>query len=69
MCKLVEAICERLQEAGIKASDIVVWDRDTAELERVGFHISDAANRIQCFGTDRMGYEDDLASSRRQSQP
>jgi hypothetical protein len=27
--QLVEAICERLQEAGIKASDIVAWDRDS----------------------------------------
>jgi uncharacterized protein (DUF362 family) len=60
--QLVEAICERLQEAGIKASDIVIWDRDTGELERVGFQISDAANRMQCFGTDRVGYEDDLTS-------
>jgi uncharacterized protein (DUF362 family) len=60
--QLVEAICERLQEAGIKASDIVIWDRDTDELERTGFHISTAGNRIQCFGTDRVGYEDDLVT-------
>ena len=36
--QLVEAICERLQEAGIKAGDIVVWDRDTEEMEHAGFH-------------------------------
>lgn len=60
--QLVEAICERLQEAGIKASDIVIWDRDSDELERVGFRVSDAANRVQCFGTDRVGYEDELVS-------
>ncbi len=60
--QLVEAICERLQEAGLKTSDIVVWDRDTGELERVGYHISDVSNRVQCFGTDRVGYEDELAS-------
>ena len=58
--QLVEAICQRLQEAGIKAKDIVVWDRETEELERSGFHISEAGNRVQCFGTDRFGYEDDL---------
>jgi uncharacterized protein (DUF362 family) len=57
---LVEAICERLQEAGIRARDIVIWDRDTDELERVGFHICTSDNRAQCFGTDRVGYEDDL---------
>ena len=33
---LVEAICERLQEAGIKASDIVVWDRDSAKWNTLG---------------------------------
>ena len=58
--QLVEAICERLQEAGIKAHDIIIWDRDTDEMDRVGFHTSAADNRVQCFGTDRVGYENDL---------
>jgi len=58
--QLVEAICERLQEAGVKARDIIIWDRDTDEMERVGFHPSTADNRVQCFGTDRAGYEEDL---------
>lgn len=57
---LVDAICERLQQAGIKAPDIVIWDRDTAELERAGFHIRVGGNQVQCFGTDRVGFEDDL---------
>ncbi len=60
--QLVEAICERLQEAGIRAGDIVIWDRDTDELERVGFHVVTEGNRVQCFGTDRVGYEDELAT-------
>jgi uncharacterized protein (DUF362 family) len=59
---LVAAICERLQEAGIKASDIVVWDRDSNELERAGFHLSIGGNRVQCYGTDRVDYEEDLAA-------
>ena len=60
--QLVEAICERLQEAGIAASNIVVWDRDSAELERAGFHIHAGGNQVQCFGTDRVGFEDQLSS-------
>ena len=60
--QLVEAICERLQEAGIRASDIVVWDRDTGELEHVGFHVSTTGNHVQCFGTDRVGYEEELVT-------
>ena len=37
--ELIEAICERLQQAGIKPGDIVVWDRDSQEMERAGFSI------------------------------
>ncbi len=60
--QLVEAICERLQEAGIKASDIVVWDRDSDEMEHVGFHVATGGNRVQCFGTDRVDYEQELVT-------
>jgi len=60
--QLVEAICERLQGAGIKAQQIVVWDRDSTELERAGFRVHTGGNEVQCFGTDRVGYEDDLVS-------
>ena len=59
---LVEAICERLQEAGIRLSDIVIWDRDTDEMGHVGFHVVTEGNRVQCFGTDRVGYENELAA-------
>jgi len=59
---LVEAVCERLQEVGIRASDIVIWDRDTDEMGHVGFHVVTDGNRVQCFGTDRVGYEDELAA-------
>jgi uncharacterized protein (DUF362 family) len=60
--QLVAAVCGRLQEAGIKAGDIVVWDRDSDELERAGFHLAMGGDRVQCFGTDRAGYEPELAA-------
>jgi uncharacterized protein (DUF362 family) len=60
--QLIEAICGRLQEAGIRASDIVIWDRDTDELEHSGFHVSVGGNHVQCFGTDRVGYEEELVT-------
>lgn len=60
--ELVQAVCERLQEAGIQPGDIIVWDRDTEEMERVGFRISTAPTRVQCFGTDRVGYEEELST-------
>lgn len=59
--QLVEAICERLQSAGIQAQDILIFDRDSAELERAGFPIRMGGNRVQCYGTDRVGFEDTLS--------
>lgn len=55
---LVDVICERLQQAGIKAGDIIVWDRTNRELEGAGFKISTDRSRVRCFGTDSVGYED-----------
>jgi len=60
--QLVAAICGRLQEAGVKPGDIVVWDRTSEELERAGFHLAEGGDRVQCFGTDRVGYEQELAA-------
>ena len=60
--QLVAALCERLQEAGIKASNIVIWDRTSDELERAGFHLAIGGDRVQCFGTDHIGYEPELAA-------
>ena len=60
--QLVEAICERLQGAGIRAQDIVIWDRDSAEIERAGFRIRAGGAQLQCFGTDRVGFESELSS-------
>jgi uncharacterized protein (DUF362 family) len=59
---LVAAVCERLQQAGVPARNIIVWDRDTEEMERAGFRIAIGGDRVQCFGTDRVGYEDDLSA-------
>ena len=59
---LVDAICERLQQAGVKAANIVVWDRDSDELERAGFQIAIGGDRVQCYGTDRVGYEEELSA-------
>ncbi len=60
--ELVNAVCERLQQAGVKPANIVVWDRNSEELERVGFRIAIGGDRVQCYGTDRVDYEDDLSA-------
>jgi uncharacterized protein (DUF362 family) len=58
---LVEAICERLQQAGIPRRNIIIWDRLNADLESAGFHIESRADRIRCLGNDELGYGNELA--------
>ena len=58
---LVEAICERLREAGIPEKDIVIWDRLNVDLESAGFRVASRRDRIRFIGNDTAGYEDDLA--------
>lgn len=59
---LVRALCERLQRAGIRAGDIIVWDRTNRELEAAGYRISTDAAQVRCFGTDAVGYEEAAVS-------
>jgi uncharacterized protein (DUF362 family) len=57
---LVHAICERLQQAGLPAKNIIIWDRLNADLESAGFQISSGGRRIRCMGNDTLGYEGEL---------
>ena len=57
---LVEAICERLRQAGVKA--IVIWDRLNSDLESAGFKVVERGSGIRCFGNDTYGFEDELAT-------
>ena len=61
---LVNLVCERLQQAGIKPGDIIIWDRTNRELQRAGFTISTDPSRVRCFGTDTpgFGYEEAVES-------
>jgi uncharacterized protein (DUF362 family) len=59
---LVEAVCARLQGAGIAAHQIVVFDRDTEELARAGFKIAAGSGGVACYGTDRVGFTEELST-------
>ena len=58
--ELVEAITERLRQAGI--TEIVIWDRQNSDLERARFKIVERGSGVRCFGNDVLGFEDDLAT-------
>jgi len=58
--ELVNAICERLQQSGIK--EIVIWDRLNSDLESARFKIVERGSGIRCFGNDTLGFEDELAT-------
>ncbi len=55
---LVMAISERLQQAGIKPGEILVWDRNRRDLEVCGIAINTDPGKMRCFGSDVSGYED-----------
>jgi uncharacterized protein (DUF362 family) len=57
--QLVDAICERLQQSGIRS--IVIWDRLNADLESAGFRVAERGSSIRCFGNDTSGYEQELS--------
>lgn len=58
---LVELICERLQQAGIRQEKIIIWDRLSEDLESAGFRPSKSTGRIQFLGNDVLGYENELS--------
>ncbi len=50
---LVLAVAEQLQQVGIPAENIVIFDRSTSELESAGYAINRDAPGVRCYGTDR----------------
>jgi uncharacterized protein (DUF362 family) len=54
---LVQAICERLQQAGVSAGNIVVWERDARSLAACGLKVNTDHSKVRCFGSDVAGYE------------
>lgn len=55
---LVLAVCERLQQAGVKPGNIIVWERDARSLEACGLTVNTDPSRVRCYGNDVGGYED-----------
>ncbi len=53
---LADAIVEGLQSAGIRESDIIIWERSNRELKRAGYELNySESGGLRCFGTDSNG--------------
>lgn len=55
---LVFAIAERLQQAGVKPGNILVWDRNARDLQACGLTINTDPNQVRCYGSGLSGFED-----------
>jgi len=55
---LVFAIAERLQQAGVKPGNILIWDRNARDLQACGLTINTDPKQIRCYGSDVAGFED-----------
>ncbi len=58
--ELVEAVCERLQQAGVPANRIIIWDRMNRDLDSAGFKINTTAKGPRCYGNDVAGFSDEI---------
>lgn len=50
---LVMAVIECLQELGVPAEQIVIFDYYTSELEEAGYPVNEDGPGVRCYGTDR----------------
>lgn len=50
---LVMAVTECLQEIGVPAEQIVIFDYYTSELETAGYPVNQDGPGVRCYGTDR----------------
>jgi len=59
---LIMAVVERLQQAGVKPGNIIVWDRNARDLQACGLTVNTDPSRIRVYGSDVSGFEEQPAS-------
>jgi len=55
---LAMAVAESLQQAGVRAENILIFERDTWSLGSCGLSVNTDSNRVRCYGNDKSGYEE-----------
>jgi hypothetical protein len=58
------AVAERLQTAGLRAEDILVFDRTDHELQSAGYALNEGGSGLQCHGSRGKGSEAPLTQAR-----
>ena len=59
---LIMAVCERLQQAGVKPGEILVWEQRANFLQACGFSNQSDPSRIRSLSSDLVGYESEPVS-------
>ena len=59
---LTNAVCERLQQVGIKPGNIVIWEQRTNFLQACGYQHSDTPGQIRTLSSEKFGYESEPVS-------
>ncbi len=62
--ELSMAIADSLREVGVRAENIIIWDRLNAHLRRAGYKINSSGRGVRCLGTDAVGLDNRLAVHR-----
>jgi hypothetical protein len=58
------AVAQRLQEAGLRGENILIFDRTDHELAAAGHTLNDGGPGVQCHGTQGKGSEAPLSQAR-----
>ena len=59
---LILAVAERLQQAGVKPGNILVWDQNAHFLEACGMIQNSDSGKVRCYSSDVAGFEDQESS-------
>ncbi len=58
------AVAQRLQDAGLRAENVLIFDRTDHELEAAGYSLNDGGPGVQCHGSRGQGSEVVLSQAR-----
>jgi uncharacterized protein (DUF362 family) len=59
---LIRAVCERLQQAGVKPGQIIIWEQRTNFLQACGYSIANDPSKIRALSSEVVGYESEPAA-------